>query len=74
LYPNPSNNIITASGVQSFPVTMSVADGKNSILITKTFTDSSKPVQLDISALKTGTYFIIIQGKDFSKTTRVIKD
>jgi beta-glucanase (GH16 family) len=73
LYPNPAGNIITASGVSSFPVRISVAD-ESGVVMTRTFTDSRKPVQIDISDLRTGTYYITIQNKDLSKTTRVIKN
>jgi beta-glucanase (GH16 family) len=73
VYPNPSGNIITASGVTSYPVTIIVAN-ESGVLITKTFTDSQRPVQIDISDLKIGTYYITIQNKDSSKTTRVIKN
>jgi hypothetical protein len=73
LYPNPSKNIVNVTGIDEYPAKIAIISQQGSIIFSKII-NSEKEAKLDLTELKTGTYYISIKTKKTSRTERIVKD
>jgi len=70
-YPNPFNSILSITGLE-IGMKYKVVDLLGKTIINKTVTSSHKD-QMDMSDIKAGTYFFILQSGEKMTTTKLIK-
>jgi len=69
LSPNPAKDKVTISGIEKWPVNITVLDAKGQAVISGM---SIKSPDLDVSFLKDGLYFIQFSGDDFTTVKKLI--
>ncbi|WP_165823907.1 carbohydrate-binding protein [Pseudochryseolinea flava] len=73
LYPNPSRNIVTISGIEEYPAKITIVNQQGGVLFDKII-NSEKEANFDLTEYPIGTYYITVKNKKVSRTERIIKD
>ena len=77
IYPNPVNSVITVSELGSLAsaqtVTLSVIDVSGTTVQTNSIEPNTNSLTINVSSLKSGDYFIVIQTNNGQVVKRFVK-
>jgi hypothetical protein len=71
IYPNPTNNIFTIETEQPEQHTIDITSLNGQVLYSTRMKES--PLQIDLSSLQKGIYFITVRSRDQVWTEKIIK-
>ncbi len=74
IYPNPSTGIITIGNLTAFEnlSTLEITDITGKIVFKLSINHQQSSIELDLSELKNGVYFISFSGKDFNRVEKIV--
>lgn len=74
LYPNPvQNKIAVTLNIPVDRISVTISDLKGVVIMQSELVKANQRFEIDVSALKQGTYFLCMQTKDGSKTLSFVK-